>query len=120
VYTLALVAAGLIALLCVKALFTARKALRARMSELLVYALMLLGLLVLVGGSSYLAYPTKVAEYAQARYLLPLLPLLAAVLALAARGAGRRWGPAVGTLIIVLFLAHDLFSQLQVVARYYG
>jgi hypothetical protein len=40
--------------------------------------------------------------------------------ALAARGAGRRWGPAVGAAIIILMLAHDLFSQLQVIARYYG
>ena len=63
----------------------------------------------------YLAFPSKLAEYGQARYLLPLLPLLGAVLALAARGAGRRWGPATGTLIVVLFLAHDIFSQLQVV-----
>jgi hypothetical protein len=49
-----------------------------------------------------------------------MLPPLAAMLALAARGAGRRWGPTAGTLIVVLFLAHDVFSQLQVIARYYG
>jgi hypothetical protein len=42
------------------------------------------------------------------------------VLALAARGAGRRWGPAAGALILVLLFSHDLFSQLQVIARYYG
>ncbi len=46
--------------------------------------------------------------------------LLAAALALAARGAGRRWGPAVGAVIVVLFLAHDIFSQLLVLGRYYG
>jgi hypothetical protein len=60
------------------------------------------------------------AEYGQARYLLPLLPLSGAVLALAARGAGRRWGPVLGAALVVLFFGHDLFSQLQVVARYYG
>ena len=47
-------------------------------------------------------------------------PLAAALLALAARGAGKRWGPAVGALIVVLFLAHDVFSQLLVVSRFYG
>lgn len=46
--------------------------------------------------------------------------LAAAILALAARGAGARWGPPVGALIVVLVFAHDLFSQLQVIARYYG
>jgi hypothetical protein len=40
-------------------------------------------------------------------------------LALTARGAGRRWGPTAGALIVVLFLAHNIFSQLLVVARYY-
>jgi hypothetical protein len=54
------------------------------------------------------------------RYLLPLLALLAAMLVLSARGAGRRWGPATGALIVVLFLAHNIFSQLQVIARFYG
>jgi hypothetical protein len=49
-----------------------------------------------------------------------MLPLLGAALALAARGAGRRWGPIVGAVIIMLFIAHDIFSQLQVVARFYG
>ena len=62
----------------------------------------------------------KRQEYAQARYLLPLLPLLGAVVALAVRGVGRRWGPSVGALVIALFLLHDIFSQLQVVARFYG
>ena len=42
------------------------------------------------------------------------------LLALAARGAGRRWGPAAGASIVVLFLAHDIFSQLLVVSRFYG
>jgi hypothetical protein len=42
------------------------------------------------------------------------------VLALAARGAGRRRGPAAGALIVVLFFAHDVFSRLLVVARFYG
>ena len=45
--------------------------------------------------------------------------VFAAILALAARGAGRRWGPAAGTLIVLLILAHDIFSQLLVVGRYY-
>ena len=49
-----------------------------------------------------------------------LLPLLGALLILAARGAGRRMGPAVGVLIVVAMLVDDVFSQLRVVAHYYG
>jgi hypothetical protein len=49
-----------------------------------------------------------------------MLALWGALLALAARGAGRRWGPIVGVAIVSLVLAHDLFSQLLVISRYYG
>jgi Predicted membrane protein (DUF2142) len=120
VETLALIPAALILGLCVRALVVDRSALRSRLFEIVVYAVMAVGLMILIGASGYLQLPRADAEFAQARYLLPLIPLLGLVLALAARGAGRRWGPAVGAAIVLLFLAHDLFSQLQVIARYYG
>ncbi len=120
VYDAALLPAGVIAALCARALVAGRAALRGRLGEALVYATIGLGVLLLVGADSYLDFPAYAAEYGQARYLLPMLPLLGVVLALAARGAGRRWGPAAGALILVLFLAHDLFSQLQTIARYHG
>jgi 4-amino-4-deoxy-L-arabinose transferase-like glycosyltransferase len=120
VYDIALIPALLIAGLCIRSLAGRLPVLRARASELAVYCVLAIGLLVLIGADSYLAFPDLNAEFADVRYLLPLLPLLGAVLALAARGAGRRWGPVAGALIVSLFLAHDLFSQLQVVARYYG
>jgi Predicted membrane protein (DUF2142) len=120
VYSAALIPAGAIALLCGRALLEGRAALRTRAVELAVYAVIGIGMMALMGADSYRRFPSLDAEYAEVRYLLPMLPLLGAVLALAARGAGRRWGPAVGTLIVVLFLAHDIFSQLLVVARFYG
>lgn len=120
VYTAALIVAVALAVLCARVLLARRAAVRRRAAELAVYAIMTLGVLVLVGTASYQWLPTQLADYGQARYLLPMLPLLAAALALAARGAGRRWGPTTGALIVLLCLAHDLFSQLQVVARYYG
>jgi 4-amino-4-deoxy-L-arabinose transferase-like glycosyltransferase len=120
VYDAALVPAALIAALCARALVVDRAALAHRAGELLVYATIGVGVLLLVGADSYLDFPEHAAEYGQARYLLAMLPLLGVVLALAARGAGRRWGPAAGALILVLFLGHDLFSQLQTIARYYG
>jgi 4-amino-4-deoxy-L-arabinose transferase-like glycosyltransferase len=120
VYNLALIPTAAIALLAGRALFEGRAALRRRAVEIAVYAVMAIGLLFLIGTASYQTFPLHDAEFIQSRYLLPLVPLLGAVLVLGARGAGRRWGPVAGTLIVVAFLAHDIFSQLLVVGRYYG
>jgi hypothetical protein len=120
VYTAALVPASLLAGLCLRTLVRGRSALHHRAGELTVYAAIAAGLLLLVGARSYSEFPTFGDYYGEARYLLPLLPLLGATLALAARSGGRRWGPILGTLIVVLAFAHDIFSQLQVVARYYN
>jgi hypothetical protein len=119
-YNLALIPAALIALLGLRTLIARRATLRERLPELLVYLAMAVGLLALIGVDSHMNRLTMGTGYAEPRYLLPLLPLAAALLALAARGAGRRRGPAVGALIVVLFFAHDIFSQLLVVARFYG
>ncbi len=118
VYELALIPAALIAALGLRTLLARRAALCERLSELAVYVAMSVGLMLLIAVSAHRG--TEGAGWAQPRYLLPLLPLAAAVLTLAARGAGRRWGPVVGVLLVVLFLGQDVFSQLQVIARFYG
>jgi 4-amino-4-deoxy-L-arabinose transferase-like glycosyltransferase len=121
VYEIALIPTGLSALLCVKTLAGSRIALRHRAPELLVYAAMFAGVLVLIGADSYINSFKPIGElYAEPRYLLPMAALAGAVLALATRGAGRRWAPAVGALIVTAILAHDIFSQLLVISRYYG
>ena len=119
---LALIPAALIALLGLRALFARRGALRARLSELLVY-------LVderRADGADRRRTPTCTAAlegagYAQPRYLLPLLPLARRACSRSPRaapaGAGGRRS---GALIVVLFLAQDIFSQLLVVARFYA
>jgi hypothetical protein len=120
VYDIALVPLALLSILGIRALVAGRVALRGRLVELAVYAVMGAGLLALIGASSYLAFPAQAGTWGVPRYLLPLLALLGAMLVLSARGAGRRFGPATGALIVVLFLAHNIFSQLQVIARFYG
>jgi 4-amino-4-deoxy-L-arabinose transferase-like glycosyltransferase len=120
VYELALLPAALIAGLCVRELINSAATLRARAAEIAVYGVICVGLAGLIGADSYVRFPNADAEFGQARYLLPLLPLLGLALALAARGVGRRWGPIAGAAIVVLFLGHDVFSQLQEVARFYG
>ncbi len=118
---LALIPAGGVVLLCCRELLVRRDALRARLPELAAYAAILLGVLVMLGASSYDG--DAVAHgyaFGEPRYLLPMLALLGAVIVLAMRGAGRRWAPVAGAAMVVLFLAHDVFSQLQAIARYYG
>ncbi|MFI5004286.1 MAG: DUF2142 domain-containing protein [Solirubrobacterales bacterium] len=120
VYNLALIPLALLGALLVRALLAGRHALRRRSGELIVYATMTIGLMILIGANDYLDYPAAIGNYAQPRYLLPVIALYGAVLALAARGAGRRWGPVAGASIVVLLIAHDIFSQLLEISRYYG
>jgi Predicted membrane protein (DUF2142) len=121
VYTAALVPAGLLAALGVRALAVGRTRLRQRFVEPTVYLVMCVGLMVLIASHAYVNLSIEGAGgHAQPRYLVPLIPLMGLWLALAARGAGRRWGPPVGALIVVLFLGYDVFSQLLVVSRFYG
>ena len=120
VYTLALIPAGLIAALFARALIVGRIALRKRVWEALVYTAMGVGVPALVGADSFLQFPGRAGGYMEPRYLLPMAALFGAALTLAARGAGRRWGPVVGALIVLLVLAQNVFSQLLTVSRYYG
>ncbi len=120
VTNVALLPAAAIALLFAAGLFAARAALRRHIAELVVYATVVVGVLVMIAASSYMSVLSKEVPFGEPRYLLPLLPLVGASITLAVRGAGRRWAPVVGAALVVLFFGHDLFSQLQVIARYYG
>jgi hypothetical protein len=116
----ALILAAPIAALGLRSLWSSRGALRGRLAELAVYAVVGAGVMALVGADSYAHLALTSGGYVEPRYLLPMLSLYGGALALAARGAGRRWGPSVGALIVLLLLAHELFSQLLTISRYYG
>ena len=119
VYRVALLGALAIAGLCGRALREANGALRQRLPELATYGLMAFGLAAEIGAYEY-PFFLSIGFMPQARYLLPLAALLAAVFALAARGAGRRWGPAVGALIVLGALAQDLGGQLLAISKWYA
>jgi Predicted membrane protein (DUF2142) len=119
VYTVALIPAAMIAGLCARELYLRRQALRSRAGEFTVYLIMCLGLMLLFAGASFVSFPTLNAGDSEPRYFLPLLALGCALLALAARGAGRRWGPVAGVAIVVLILTHNILSQLLEISRYY-
>jgi Predicted membrane protein (DUF2142) len=117
----ALAIAAAIALLCARELVRRRGRLISRLTELAVYLAIALGVLVMIGVASYRSDVIQHEfAYGEPRYLLPLLPLLGVAIALAVRGAGQRWAPVAGAALIILFLGHDVFSQLQVIARFYG
>jgi 4-amino-4-deoxy-L-arabinose transferase-like glycosyltransferase len=118
VVKVALVPVALVVALLVRAVVVSRRALWERRVELATYALLCVGLLGIMGADDYRGIAP--GEYLQLRYLMPLAAIGGAGLALAVRGAGRRWGPLAGTLLVLLVLAHDLFSQLLAISRYYG
>lgn len=120
VYGVGLGVAIPLALLAGLGLWQRREGLRERWPELLTWATMVAGLLGSIGflGIRYREDSGNVFE--QARYLLPLLPLYASALILAALAAGRRWGRPLGAAIVVLALAHGVFAQLLVIARFYA
>jgi uncharacterized membrane protein len=120
VYNVALVIAFGIVALAARELISVRGAIRSRIGELITYLTLVAGLLILIGGTSYIARLGGAVGYEQPRYLFPLLALYGALIAIAARGAGKRYGPAVGVLLVCLGVAHTAAAMLLTLSRYYG
>jgi 4-amino-4-deoxy-L-arabinose transferase-like glycosyltransferase len=120
VYRLGLVIAIPLAVLALIGLWQRRAALRERWQEPLTWLTITLGLLGSIGFLGIRYREDSGFAFEQARYLLPLLPLYAAGVALAALAVGRRWGRPLGAAIVMLALAHGVFAQLLVIARFYA
>ncbi len=120
VYDLALAIVLVLVGLAARELIARRSLVRDRLDELITYSALTVGLVVLVNGNGYTARIDGAGGFEQARYLLPLLALYGAIVALAARGAGRRWGPALGVLIVCIAVAHTAVALLLTLTRYYG
>jgi hypothetical protein len=97
-----------------------RGALRRRFPEVAVYGVAAAGLLGLLAVAGYAYRVSTGFQFEQGRYLLPLLALYAAALALAVLALPARWRAAGAGVLVVLALGHDLFAQLITLARYYG
>lgn len=119
VYNWALLGFGVLAL-AGRELIRLRAVLRTRLWELATYLVLTFGLLLLVAGTAFVARLDGAAGYEQPRYLFPLLALYGALIALAARGAGKRYGPVVGVLLICIAIAHTVGAMLLTLTRYYG
>ncbi len=120
VYKLALGVGIALAGLGIRAVARYRRRVPGRWREIAAYGAIALGLMVEIGfaGLDYRNSTGYIFE--QARYLLPLLPLYAAAIVLSAYGAGDRRAPLVGAVIVIGAMAHDIFSQLLTISRYYG
>jgi 4-amino-4-deoxy-L-arabinose transferase-like glycosyltransferase len=120
VYNWSLALAFVLLALVARQLVSLRNVPRWRLWELATYVLLALGLLVLIAGAGYVARLDGAHGYEQPRYLFPLLALYGALIALAARGAGKRYGPAVGVFLVCLAIAHTAAAMLLTLTRYYG
>ena len=92
----------------------------ARWPELLTYAVLALGVMGSIGFLGIRFTRDTGFDFAQARYLFPFLSFYAAFVALAALGAGRRYGRLVGAVFVLLAMAHGLLGQLLMISRFYG
>jgi len=117
---LALVLGIIVVVLALAELVRRRAALVRRAAEAVVYLLVPIGLAAVIGVQSYDAVVGNGAVFEQPRYLLPLLGLYGAVVALAVRAGGRRWAPALAVALVVLAVGHDIYGQALTVARYYA
>jgi Predicted membrane protein (DUF2142) len=119
-YRVGLAAFVVLLALAARTLARDRHVLRARRAELIGYGLIVASLLTLIALVALRGWAPAIGAAAQGRYLLPLLPLLAGVVALAVRGAGARFGRPLGALVVVAALAWSVFGQLVVVGAFYA
>lgn len=124
VFTVAFALYAAVILLAVRELIIRRKALRARLGELISYSALLIGVLLVV---HRLGYTTRVDQrgevtgtFEQVRYLFPLLGLYAALIALAVRGDWPRFGRPAGILLICMAIALSFAAQMTSVLAFYG
>jgi hypothetical protein len=121
VYNVADWVAPLVAALAATTLVRERRRVRGHALELAAYVLAVVGLAMLIGFAGYQAWLGKPAgTFEQARYLLPLLPLYGALVALAVRAAGRRAGPGLAAACAVVLIAWSVYAQVLTALRYYG
>jgi hypothetical protein len=116
---LALLVAIAVLALAGRALWLHRATARRWLPELAAYAALLVGLFALLGVAGYQFREREGYAFEQTRYLLPLLPLYAALVAVAARGAAR-WAREAALVLVTLAVGHGVFSVLLSVSHYYA
>jgi len=104
----------------VRALWTRRAEVRRRLPEILAYAGLAGGLLLLLSWVGYGYRTTNGATFEQGRYLFPLMALWGALVAIGLVGIGRRIGPVVAVTVVLLAVALDFGGVMIMIQRYYS
>ena len=103
-----------------RALWIRRAELRSRLGEILVYATLAGGLLLLLSWVGYGYRTTNGATFEQGRYLFPLMALWGALFAIGVVGIGRRVGPLIAVSLVLLAVALDVGGVMIMIQRYYS
>ncbi|MEJ7783507.1 MAG: DUF2142 domain-containing protein [Solirubrobacteraceae bacterium] len=107
--------------LAIRTVWRVTGGLRRHQTQLVAYLLMAAGafMLVTIAGYGWRASRGGLS-FEQARYLLPLLPLYAGVVALAVVGLRERWGHALSAVLVVLAAGHAVGGLVLTLGRYYA
>lgn len=108
------------AVLAAVGLWRLRGAIRQLLPIFACFAVMAIGLMAAIGYTGVRYQLSSGEQFAQARYLFPLLVFYSLFLTLAARGLPRRWAHVFGALLVLLAMAHGLFAETLTISRYYG
>jgi 4-amino-4-deoxy-L-arabinose transferase-like glycosyltransferase len=106
--------------LALAGLFRLRRAIRPLLPLSVCFLVMAVGLLASIGYAGVRYQLNTGEQFAQARYLFPLLVFYATFIVLVARALPRRWAATFGALLVVLAMAHGLFAETLTISRYYG
>lgn len=120
VYSVAKYLFAALALLALVGLLRLRSSARKLLPLFACFAVMIVGLLGAIGYAGVRYQLETGYQFAQARYLFPLLVFYALFLVLAARSLPRRWAPVLGALLVLLAMTHGLFAETLTISRYYG
>jgi 4-amino-4-deoxy-L-arabinose transferase-like glycosyltransferase len=103
------------------ALWRFRSAVRGRLGELGTYVALVAGVALVANIQGYrYRVDTGGLIFEQTRYLLPVLALYGAAVAVAVVGVGRRASGAVATAIVALTLVHGMGALIVTLVRYYA
>lgn len=110
---------GLLALALV-GLWRLRRGIRELLPLGACFAVVALGLMAAIGYTGVRYQLSTGEQFAQARYLFPLICFYGLFVVLAAHAPPRRWAPVLGALLVVLAMTHGLFAETLTISRYYG